>query len=146
MDAMFDVLGTGHRHRERFGPAFGEHRQLLDTLLERALQSDLIDTDWQFIGTRSALEIGRYSIYPETTNYGRVRQAVDSIRSAYADDDTLRPIWLRVLAELDYKRPPRTVRTNGTCDWYGGAGGLQRQFPQGGVHGSPRMLGELLPR
>ena len=121
MDAMFDVLATGHRDRERFGPAFGEHRELLDSLLGRALESDLLGTDWQFVATRSAIEIGRFSIYPGTTNYVRVREAVDSIRRAYADDETFRPVWLRVVAELDYN-DARNCASYGTCDWYAGAG------------------------
>ena len=121
MDAMFDVLATGHRRRERFGPAFGEHRELLDWLLGRALESDLLSTDWQFIATRSAIEIGRFSLYPGTTNYVRVREAVGSIRRAYEDDETLRPVWLRIVAELDYN-DAQNCGNYGTCDWYAGAG------------------------
>ena len=125
MDAMFDMLATGHwsRHEgnERFGPAFGESRELLEALLKRALESALIGTDWQFIATRSAIELGRFSIYPGTTNYVRVREAVDSIRKAYENDKTFRPVWLRVVAELDHN-DARNCANYGTCDWYAGIG------------------------
>ncbi len=121
MDAMFDVLTTGHENRERFGTAFGEHSELLDTLQRRALEFEELDDDWQFIATRSAVEIGRFSIYPSTSNYGRVREVVNSIRTAYLEDESLKPIWLRVIAELDYN--DRTNCTHyGTCEWYAGSG------------------------
>ncbi len=50
-----------------------------------------------------------------------MRDTVNSIRSAYAEDESLKPIWLRVVAELDYND-----RLNcdyyGTCEWYAGSG------------------------
>ena len=121
MHAMFDVLRNGHRNRARFGPVFGEHGELLDSLHARALESALLGTDWQFIATRSAIEIGRFSLYPDTANYVQVREAVDSIRGAYADDAALKPVFLRVLAELDYNDAQNCVHY-GTCGWYAGGG------------------------
>ena len=123
MRAVFDILATGHRpeNRKRFGPVFGEHRELMNTLLDRALERDLLGTDWQFIATRSTLEIGRYSIYPDTSNYVQVREVVRTIRTAYEDDSAFRPIWLRVVAELDYN-DPRNCEHYETCDWYAGDG------------------------
>ncbi|MXY57634.1 MAG: hypothetical protein F4029_06180 [Gammaproteobacteria bacterium] len=123
MHAMFDMLRTGHRqaNRPRFGPAFGEHRELLDSLHARALESSLLGTGWQFIATRSAIEIGRFSLYPETTNYVRVRDAVDSIREAYLDDEAMKPVFLRVIAELDYHDAQNCTHYK-TCGWYAGAG------------------------
>ena len=123
MHGMFDVLAMGHRaeHRHRFGPAVGEHSELLNALRARALERQLLATDWQFIATRSAVEIGRFSLYPDTSNYVRMREAVDAIREAYEGDQAFRPVWLRVVAELDYNDAENCGRY-GTCEWYAGAG------------------------
>ena len=121
MHAVFDLLNSGHRNKKRFGPAFGENRSLLDALLGRALQRDLLGTDWQFIATRSAIEIGRFSIYPETSNYQQIPEAVRDIRTAHEDDPVFRPVWLRMVAELDYNDPDNCDRYE-TCDWYAGDG------------------------
>ena len=121
MYAVFEILYWGHRDKRRFGPVFGENRELLHALLDRALQRDLLGTDWQFIATRSAVEIGRFSIYSDTSNYVQVREAVRKIRTAYEDDSAFRPIWLRVVAELDYNDPHNCEHYE-TCDWYAGDG------------------------
>ena len=121
MHAIFDILATGHRRASspRFGPAFGEHRELLNALLDRALERDLLDTDWQFIATRSAVELGRFSIYRDTSNYVHVRDAVRTVRTAYEDDSAFLPIWLRVVAELDYN-DGLNCELYDTCEWYAG--------------------------
>lgn len=122
-DAMIrihDILYQGHR-RSEFGPVFGEDQALMRALGDFVLEERWLGTPSQRIMERSALELGRYAKYPDTTNYDAVLPIIDSVRNAWEHDARGEGLWLRLVAQIDYNDPENCSRYH-VCEWYAGEG------------------------
>ena len=121
MIRILDIVYQGHRRPGEFGPVFGEDEALMHAFRDFVLEERWLGTSTQRIMERSVLELGRYTMYPDTTNYEAVLPIFESVRNAYANDVRGEGLWLRLVAQINFDDPDNCARYH-LCEWYAGEG------------------------
>lgn len=115
---LFELVYQGHRQRD-FGRAFGENRELLHAFEIFILDPRRLGTESQWIMERIAEELGHYTKYKHTTNYGAALPVIRSALKTYEDDPRGKTISLLMISEINYYDAENCARY-GLCDWYEG--------------------------
>ena len=112
------LVYLGHRSSD-FELSYGEHRPLADAIYDFVSNRQWLGTSSQWLMEALAIELGRYTKYPNTSNYSYVAPKIRSLVETYAEDATARSIWLRIIAEVHYNDSSASnCASYGLCDWF----------------------------
>ena len=125
MQAVLDIAYYCHRRPSACWPTYGGDGELFNALRDFVVNEDWLGSRSQRILELTAIELGRFGIYPGTPNYNRLPNAARAVRNRYdtgaATAGGRMGIWLRLAGSLDYNDGRNCDRYD-LCDWYSGDG------------------------
>ena len=119
---ILDLVESGHGSAG-FASSYGAYLPLAEAIYAVVSNRRWLGTSSQWAMEALALELGRYTKYPNTRSYSYVAPKIRSLVETYAKDAAARPVWLRLVAEVHYNElyEHNNCADYGLCDWPQGA-------------------------